>query len=199
MSIDEGYIKYKSFWNKEAIEMNFDVLKELNAIRSKLMKYNMIGKIPNGPGFGNISVRIDNEQFYISATNTGHLSTLTIDEFAVVSDVNIDTNSVWCSGMSNASSESMSHAVIYRAKPFVNAVIHIHHKTLWNKLKNVEKTTHIDTSYGTPELAKEIAVIVKENNNSRLLVLGGHEDGIISYGNTLIEAFEAIEQEYLNL
>lgn len=199
MSIGEGYIKYKSFWHKKAIEVEQQFLKEINLVRTKLIAYNMIGKIQGGPGFGNISMRSGSDQFYISATNTGHLTNLNSKDIALVTDVNIDTNSVWCMGESNASSESMSHAVIYQAKSNVNAVIHIHYSSLWNKLKNKVPTTGEKTAYGTPEMAIEISELLKVDSSERLLVLGGHEDGIISYGNTLHEAFEVIEQEYLKM
>jgi len=199
MSIDEGYIKYKAFWNKKAITIDSVLLNELNRIRSLLVNYHMIGKIPNGPGYGNISVRSTEDCFLISGTNTGHLSKLESKDISLVTHVNVDTNSVWNSGETQASSESMSHAVIYKEKTKVNAVIHIHYNRLWEKLLNTLPTIASKIEYGTPELAYALAEEIKTNNKKSLLILGGHEDGIISYGSTLQEAYEAIEEEYLSL
>ncbi|MBI9068674.1 MAG: class II aldolase/adducin family protein [Salinivirgaceae bacterium] len=187
--IDDGYIKYNCNWKKQAINVPDEVLKNLNEFRSKLVQKNMIGKIPDGPGFGNISVRF-NHGFLITGSNTGHLTELTASDLAFVNKVDVKYNSLWCIGESIASSESMTHAVIYQQ---ANAVIHIHCKSLWQKFLFRFPTTSTEFSFGTPEMANAIKKLIKLHPNE-LIVLGGHEDGIIVYGNTLSEAYDKIRK-----
>ena len=44
--------------------------------------------------------------------------------------------------------------------------------------------------YGTPEMAKEIKRLFEETSlsNEKIMVMGGHEEGIISFGKNLEEA-----------
>ena len=95
-----------------------------------------------------------------------------------------------CRGQIKASAESLSHAAIYYARPEVMGVVHIHNKKLWEKYLNLLPTTIEAVAYGTPEMAFEIERILSEpkTHETKLIVMGGHEDGIISFGNTLEEA-----------
>ena len=190
--MDEGYIKYNCFWDKSEIEVAESVLRELNEIRSKLIHLGMIGKIPDGPGFGNISVRKTNNEFYITGTNTGHVPTLKPRHLSFVNKVSIQKNEVWCKGLSQASSESLSHAVIYEDLAWVNAVIHVHHKPIWQQNLNKLPTTIINIAYGTVELANDITQKLKTTSDAKVLILGGHEDGLISYGTNLSLAFDSV-------
>jgi ribulose-5-phosphate 4-epimerase/fuculose-1-phosphate aldolase len=89
-----------------------------------------------------------------------------------------------------ASSESLTHAAIYSCSKETNAVIHVHHKEKWNSLLNHAATTPLETAYGTPEMAYAIQNLILKNNigNNKLIVMGGHEEGLISFGKTLEEA-----------
>ncbi len=194
MIIDEGYVKYECSWEKEPFSEKGRSLIELNKVRSKLLSLNMIGIIPDGPGFGNISVRNSASDFIISATNTGHLKELTFNELSLVNKVDVANNKVWCKGVSQASSESMTHATIYNRLKEVNAVIHIHHKKMWKQLINIHSTTSAEIAYGTPEMAIAVGNSSEKLPDNQLLILGGHEDGIISFGATLTSAFNRIEQ-----
>lgn len=130
--IDEGYIKFNCDWDNSTLSVSEALLRKLNDYRDLLVKRNMIGKIHDGPGFGNISVRYNNG-FLISGSDTGHLKTLTKRDIAFVTSVDVQKNKVFCVGETIASSESMSHAVIYNTTN-ANAVIHIHHNHLWKAL-----------------------------------------------------------------
>ncbi len=196
MIIDEGYIKYQCSWEKEAISVSENLLAEINEVRNRLVALNMIGKIPDGPGFGNISVRTSENDFIISGTNTGHLKELTIEHLSLVNKVDITNNKVWCKGISQASSESMTHAAIYKKLNDVHAVIHIHHKEMWNELLNNHATTSDEIAYGTPKMAIAVGDLSKTLLENQLLILGGHEDGIISFGPSLSVALERIERAY---
>lgn len=196
MTIDEGYIKYNSNWNCQKILVPEKTLQEINDVRNKLVKMNMIGKIPNGPGFGNISIRVDADAFFISATDTGHLSQLTESDISEVYKTDVEKNTVWCKGEKNASSESMTHSVIYNVDVNSKAVIHIHHKAMWNHFLDHLPSTNSKISYGTPEMAIAISKLIENNSTHQLLVLGGHEDGLISYGSTLDEALSIIDNAF---
>ena len=77
--------------------------------------------------------------------------------------INFDTQKNWvqCEGPIIASSESMSHAVIYQERPEVNAVFHVHHLELWKKWLYKIPTTPKTAAYGTPEMANEIIQLFK--------------------------------------
>jgi L-ribulose-5-phosphate 4-epimerase len=190
---DEGYIKYQYHWKKLPIEVPTDVLDELNHYRHELIQLGMIGKIPNGPGFGNISVRKSNQSFYISGSDTGSLAILTHEQMALVTACNIQQNTVHFTGTIPASSESMSHGAIYMECPKVKAIIHIHHQGLWEQFINRLPTTSEAITYGTPEMAMELMRISEANPTKGIVVLAGHADGLISYGESLKSAFMQLQ------
>ncbi|MGE4287152.1 MAG: class II aldolase/adducin family protein [Salinivirgaceae bacterium] len=194
--LDEGYIKYTFDWNKREITIPAEVLSELNFYRNKLRALKMIGKIPDGPGFGNISVRANGDAFFISGSDTGSKELLGAEQVALVTQCNYLQNHIVFEGQIAASSESMSHAAIYKQHMGVGAVIHVHQSKLWNHYLNDLPTTEVKAAYGTPALAEAIAQKVCETPGIRLLVLGGHEDGIISYGSNLQEAYNVLMQWY---
>ncbi|MEO6845153.1 MAG: class II aldolase/adducin family protein, partial [Ginsengibacter sp.] len=88
------------------------------------------------------------------------------------------------------SSESLTHAMIYKNQPAINAVFHVHHFALWKKLLNKVPTTHIDVAYGTPAMANEIVRLFKETDlaSEKIFVMAGHEEGIVSFGKDVNEA-----------
>jgi len=186
--MDEGYIKYSTQWLKADIEISDNLLNKINFYRSKLIDAGLIGKIPDGPGFGNISVKTQNDNFIITGSNTGGLKTLEKSHLSEVYKIDINKNTVWCKGHIVASSESMSHYAIYKVKPEINSVIHVHSSELWNSLKNKYPVSNQKIAYGTPELAHEIINICNKNN-AEIIVLGGHVDGILIFGKTIEDAF----------
>ncbi len=187
--IDEGYIKFNCTWLKD-LPLPEKKLIELNKWRQKLYKLGLIGAYANGIGFGNISIRASKNSFIITGSATGHLPELTPNHYVLVTAYNLTKNSLTCQGPIKASSESLSHAVIYECLPETNCVIHIHNLKLWQELFNKAPTTDKKITYGTPEMAEEIKKLFKETdiNKKKLLVMGGHEEGIISFGKDLQEA-----------
>lgn len=193
--LDEGYVKYNCHW-KETDCINNESIKTLNKWREKLYDLKLIGYYSKHKvGYGNISVRYkQTAQFIISGTQTGHLKNLNENHYSLVTYYNIDKNTLFCEGQAKASSESLTHAVIYDLSKKFNAVIHIHNLTLWNKLKDKVPTSNQNVPYGTPEMANEIFRLYHNSNlsNKKLLVMGGHEEGLISFGESLDEAGEII-------
>jgi ribulose-5-phosphate 4-epimerase/fuculose-1-phosphate aldolase len=188
--MDEGYIKYNCQWNK-VDPIIFEGFQEINKWRDKLYQLGLIGMHPNKIGFGNISIRIGRlRQFYISGSATGGLAVLNETHYTAVTDFHFETNNLTCQGPIQASSESLTHAAVYLADPEVNAVIHVHHLQSWQTLLNKIPTTALDIAYGTPEMAFEILRLFKETDlkKGRVLVMGGHQEGIVSFGKNMDEA-----------
>ena len=192
--IDEGYIKFQCHWEK-TIALQND-LSELISWRNKLLQMGLIGHYHDiNVGFGNISQKMEGKQFIIFGTQTGHIEHIQAEHFTTVIDYNIATNEVWCKGPVKASSESMTHAMIYDNDPLAEGVIHIHSSVLWKQLINKVSTTKKEVPYGTPEMANEITRLFNETDvkNQKIIVMAGHEEGILSFGTCLEEAGKIIE------
>ncbi len=183
---DEGYIKYNCLWTETAAIKVAEV-SGLNVWRKKLFQQGLLGVYPDGISFGNVSVRKDEKQFIITASQTGKLAVLNENHFSLVTDFDLKGNNLTCSGAMRASSESLSHAAVYTTLPNINAVFHVHHAALWQQYLHKLPTTDVQAAYGTPEMAFEIQRIVKnqEEKHAGILFMAGHEEGIISYGETL--------------
>jgi hypothetical protein len=65
---------------------------------------------------------------------------------------------------------------------------------MWDKLMNKVPTTSLDVEYGTPQMAQEMFRLFRETDvkTSKILVMAGHEEGIISIGKDLKEALEIL-------
>ena len=186
---DEGYIKFNCTWIEEELS-DKNIINELNSWRQKLYNSQLIGAYPDGIGYGNISCRLADGTFLITGTATGGIEKLTNNHFTRVSDFNIVENAITCHGPVKASSESLTHAIIYKCLPQTNAVVHIHNKKLWHELLNKVPTTSRQVAYGTREMATEIERLLATTNlqDDKILVMAGHKDGIIAFGDNLAEA-----------
>jgi ribulose-5-phosphate 4-epimerase/fuculose-1-phosphate aldolase len=191
--MDEGYIKFYCNWIK-AEPLSINQLLQINSWRDTLYNLGYIGAYKNGIGFGNISIRCNNRNFIITGSTTGGFKTLDENHYVLVDDYNLLQNSVTCTGPIKASSESLSHAVIYECSPETNAVIHIHNLGMWKRLIHKVPTTREEIPYGTPEMANEIKRLFEITNVSteKIIVMAGHQEGIIVFGKTLDEAGEIL-------
>ena len=194
---DEGYIKFHCTWLKEGLPADISI-KEINVCRDKLYDSGLIGAYADGTGYGNISVRLNGNMFLITGTTTGNIQHLTDKHYTTVTGYNIMQNNLVCEGPIKASSESLTHAIIYEAMPSTNAVIHIHNKALWKNLIGVVPTTSAEVRYGTAEMAFEMNRLIASTNliKERILVMAGHEDGLIVIGKDLNEALNKVQDYY---
>ena len=181
--MDEGYIKFNYDWVDS--DINYDILK-INETRNKLFDLNFIGVYDGNIGYGNISIRTD-DGFLITGAATGNFKKLTEKHYSLVTEYDFDKNFLTCKGNIIASSESLTHAAIYESDNDINAIIHIHSKDLWNKLMNKVSTTNKDIGYGTPQMAYELIKLCKEIEE-KIVVMAGHDSGIITFGKNLQEA-----------
>lgn len=150
----------------------------------------LIGVDAAGVGFGNISVRYYQNQFIVSGSSTGMYASLGVEHYALVTSFSIDNNTVDAEGLVMASSESMTHAVLYQCSPDVNAVVHIHSTELWRKLLHNVPTTRAEVEYGTPGMAREVIRLYGNSNLPivKLFAMEGHPDGVVAFGRSLSEA-----------
>ena len=89
----------------------------------------------NGIGFGNLSIRDGaTKNFYITGSATGGKPELTPADCARVVAYDFEKNWVRYEGPSIPSSESLTHAAVYKSDPKTAAVIHCHDSSLWAAL-----------------------------------------------------------------
>ena len=188
------YVKF-TFERTGAEIGRFDQLAELNACRRKLMGLHLMGVYANGVGFGNLSVRDGRTTgFRITGSATGGLPELTSRDCVRVVAYDFTRNWLSYEGATIPSSESLTHAAIYESDPSTSAVIHCHDSVLWATLLNRAPTTSKAVPYGTPEMAYEIMRLFKGTDvrSRKILVMAGHEGGIVSFGKNFAEAFNIL-------
>ena len=188
MTLDEGYIKFDIDWTPGPAP-DVAAARRLDAWRRPLHAAGLVGLYEDlGIGFGNLSERgSEPGQFLISGTQTGGIAHTDERHYALVTAVDIDANSVSCTGPVKASSEAMTHAALYALDSRIGAVVHVHSRALWNKYLDVLPTTDPNVSYGTPAMAREFARLFAETEfrEAGVAVMAGHEEGLISVGPTL--------------
>jgi L-ribulose-5-phosphate 4-epimerase len=192
---DEGVIKFKLHWIPGP-PMPYECITALNEWRDKLYKANLIGEDANGIGYGNISRRLDQNTFIISGSGTGSLENLTTKHYTKVTGFDLAENTLVSTGPVRPSSESLTHAAVYETIPGCNAVFHIHHLALWETLLARVPFTAGHIEYGTPAMAREITRLLKDPllRERGILGMGGHREGIISFGRDPDEAGGAINR-----
>src|SRR5579885_2337141 len=108
----EGVIKFNCNWIRSA-PLDLSLILEINDCRNKLHKQHLIGVTSDGIGFGNISIRYRENSFIISGSGTGAIPYLTNEHYTTVTEYNIEENRLTANGPIIASSESLTHAIIY--------------------------------------------------------------------------------------
>jgi hypothetical protein len=190
--MDEGYIKYHCHWDKKTC-ITPEEISVINHWREMLCEHGLIGMLSNGIGFGNISIRQDNNIFLISGSATGGIPKLDETHYSRVTGFNLEKNELCCAGQTIASSESLTHAALYSIDPAIQSVVHVHHHEGWLKGLHRLPTTPADIAYGTPEMAAAVQSFYSEyKHTSKLIFMAGHEDGIISIGQSPEEAVKTI-------
>ena len=176
----------------------FDALADLNACRRKLLEQRLIGVDSNSVGFGNVSVRdCVSKNFYITGSATGGLPELTSTDCVRVVAYDFARNWLRYEGAAIPSSESLTHAALYESDPSTSAIIHCHDLGLWATLLERVPATSKAVAYGTPEMAYEIMHLFKVSNahSEKILVMAGHEGGIVTFGEDLEDAFDVLMRE----
>ncbi len=187
---DEGYTKYQ-LHHTDAPALASEFLVEIKKYRQKLFDFGLIGMYDDGIGFGNLSMRTVAQQFVISGSATGGKILLEDSDFCTVTQCDVDKNSVYAEGPIKASSESMTHNVLYNCDKTIQVVLHVHSMDLWKKLCGKVPTTGADVPYGTPEMAYAVQQLFESTDvgSQKIVAMAGHEEGIISFGESFEEAF----------
>lgn len=195
--IDEGVVKYDCRWT-DGDPIPVATVQALNLWRDRLYAQNLIGQYANGIGFGNLSIRDPQNpnHILITGTQTGHLPQLSSQHYTRVTHWNLAQNQLACCGPMPASSESLTHASLYQALPEIQAIIHVHDAGTWKDLMDQVPTTGRDVPYGTPDMALEMERLLRETDvrSRKILVMAGHAEGIISFGQDLTEAYDVLMQ-----
>ena len=176
----------------------FDGFSELNAYRCKLRQLGLLGADANGIGFGNLSIRDGvTHKFYITGSATGGKPELTLADCARVVAYDFQQNWLRYEGTAIPSSESLTHAAVYQSDTNARSVIHCHDPKLWAALLNHAPTSSKAVDYGTPEMAYEVMRLFKVTDvqSRKILVMAGHEGGVVALGKDLEEAFIVLIRE----
>jgi ribulose-5-phosphate 4-epimerase/fuculose-1-phosphate aldolase len=197
---EEGVIKFHLDF-KDAAAVPADTLTELNRWRNILWQQALIGQDPSryeGYGFGNVSQRIGDfnaprgkRSFIISGTQTGHLPELDNSHYAYVRTCDAASNAVSAEGPIKPSSESLTHGMIYDLDNEIRVVLHVHSPDIWLNADSLGiPVTDATVLYGTPKMAEEVQRLFNETDvrEKKIFSMGGHEDGVVSFGKTAEEA-----------
>lgn len=199
--IEEGVIKFRLMFEETAV-LPIVELAELNAWRQVLVQMQMMGQTAErygGLGFGNISQRITHPDyqnaFVITGTQTGSIGRLTAEHYATVLACHPTENQVVAEGPIRPSSESMTHGIMYGLAPDIRWVMHVHEPTIWRWAHQLGiPSTSEGVAYGTPEMSAEVERLFDETAvlQKRIFTMAGHEDGVVAFGETAVEAGQTL-------
>jgi ribulose-5-phosphate 4-epimerase/fuculose-1-phosphate aldolase len=128
--------------------------------------------------------------FLITASQTGHLETLTPEGYVRILNFDPGQNLVWSKGINHPSSETMTHLAAYGSNRRVQFVFHAHCPEIWTVRDSLGiPITDPVIEYGTTEMFYEVERLLKDRKNYRkgILAMGGHADGILAWGETADE------------
>lgn len=192
LSTQEGVIKFQLDF-ETGPPPSSSSLQELEAWRKIFCQLGLLGQDParyHGYGFGNLSRRCPDQEgdaFLISGTQTGHLPALLPRDYARVTDCAPKANWLKASGQTRPSSEALSHAVLYQKRREISWVMHLHSPEIFQLRESLHlPCTDPAAAYGTPEMANEIERLASNQLGATpgLLIMSGHEDGILAYGSS---------------
>ncbi len=204
---DEGVIKFEAEHHHEVLDPRRmgDVACKLIAWREMIGLLGLVGKRPDrygGAAYGNVSARIGppsavcgQRAMLISGTQTGGMGRVGLSDFCLVEQYDYDRNWVRSRGTTQPSSETMTHGAIYDLSPAIRFVLHAHSPVMWRARQALRlPTTDPRVPYGTPQMAREVQRLYRGSTvqATNLLAMGGHEDGIIAFGETVEQAGQAL-------
>lgn len=198
MARNEGVIQFSlQFENVPAVSS--EMIREMNSWRQIIHKLGLIGcspKLYNGYGYGNISVRVPSDSgggFLITGTQTGSCENLTAEAYAHVTAWNAKENLLIAKGMTKPSSEGLTHGQLYELDEKIQSVLHVHSSKIWQNGARLQLlSTHPEVGYGTVEMTEEVEKLFRSGKiyEHQVFVMGGHEDGVVSFGRSVREASE---------
>lgn len=203
MTEKDGVIKFDLKLKKSA-HLPKDVVDEIQGWRKLLYLIGLIGqdeKRYGGAGYGNVSQRIKYPstegvpEFVITGSQTGGLPDLEDRHYVLIRGCDAANNLVVAEGLIAPSAETFTHETIYLLDGSANWVMHVHSPDIWKNRTELGLLCTIEgASYGTQELAGDVRRLFAEEKlkEKRIFAIGGHEDGIISFGPTGSDAGEVL-------
>lgn len=192
----DGYIKFTTDHQETSSVCSDEAISELLQFRTEVFDCGWIGVLPDGVGFGNLSMRMG-DHFIITGNTTGQHRVLNSSHFARILNYDAKSNICTSEGPLKPSSESGTHAVIYDVLPEINVVLHIHNKEIWQEILQNGFYTEDNIEYGTPEMAEAVKTLIQqpEVQNAGLFAMRGHEEGVVVFGNG-IKSLQTILRTY---
>lgn len=200
----EGVTRFEVIHESRPLEERVlgETARALAAWREILARLELLGQDPEryeGLGYGNVSARISplggaprgQRRFLVTGTQTGGRRRVTLADFCVVERWDLAANRVHSAGLVPPSSESLTHGAIYDIAPAARVVLHAHAPEVWRQARALGlPATRERVLNGTPEMALEVQRLYRESALSSLgiLVMGGHEDGVVTFGASAEEA-----------
>ncbi len=185
----EGVIKFH-LAHEHGPALPGEMTAELRAWFIILRKLALLGQDPErylGYAYGNLSVRTSGG-FIVTGTQTSSKKELDLEDFARVRDFDTHSNRLASEGPCPPSSEAMTHGAVYQALPRAGAVFHVHSPQIWRKAKTLGlPETDATIEYGTPQMAEAVIALLR-NDPAPVFSMGGHEDGIVAWGENAVEA-----------
>lgn len=189
----EGVIKFRVELDTRLCCRESDI-EDLEKWRTELRARGMVGQDTaryDSLGFGNLSKRMEDGTFLITASQTGHLEKLTAAEYARIEGFEPARNLIRSKGLKEPSSEAMTHLAIYESDPATSHVFHVHCPEIWTARNELNiPVTEPDIECGTVEMFYEVRRMLEnwDDPQRTILAMGGHRDGIMSWGRTALQA-----------
>jgi ribulose-5-phosphate 4-epimerase/fuculose-1-phosphate aldolase len=152
-----------------------------------------------GLSYGNISARLDETRFWMSASGVDKSDLKEIGrDILLVKDYDAERRAMILSvppGVEprRVSVDAIEHWMIYREHPKVGAILHVHG---W---MDGIPSTEFNFPCGTYELGQAVADIVREHEDPSRAVVGLRNHGLTITGPSLDEIFDRIEGRILNV
>ncbi len=196
--MQEGVIKFvQCFTKKDSVVVSDDLL----VWRRIFYSNGLIGQDSQrygGAAYGNLSQRlspydcpVNKRSFLISGSQTSGLEVVSSEHFSVVVEYYPDRNFVVAEGPVAPSSESMTHGALYDIDDSLRFVFHAHSSHIWRRADffGIPATSPV-VEYGTVEMTREVFRLFSETDvfDKRIFCMGGHEDGVVTFGRTAKEA-----------
>lgn len=119
---------------------------------------------------------------------------MTLDDYSIIKNYNFENFYLESYGITQPSSEALTHAAIYEIFSNVHAIIHIHNDNIWKYMLDNSFFYTKDVEYGTREMIKEIYRIYNKFtiDDGSIFAMKGHPGGIVSFGRDLNSSYNSI-------
>jgi hypothetical protein len=193
--MEEGIISFAiAQWQQHPLD-EFAGYGTLEQWRRILQQKHLIGRDTQGISYGNVSLRHPQGGFVITSSQQAHLPHLAPDQYTWVTHYDWEAHTLCCVGTFPPSSESGTHHTLYQVHPALGAVLHVHNSGLWHYLLGQGWHTDPAIAYGTAAMAVNVAQLygaIADPFTRPVLAMGGHQDGILSFGATVDDAGTAL-------